>query len=149
VVVVAGGEPAEIQPVRRQHRIGEHRAQGPHAPLVDRAARRKGDQHAQHQAARPDRRHATHPHLGQRLLLRREAVLQRVQHRQIEQHVSEARRRSGAGVRAGGLRQTRFHEVCQGLPRAIPAVDNFVDKTCEDELSPRQALSSIGHIRSA
>jgi hypothetical protein len=26
------------------------------------------------------------------------------------------------------------------------AVDNFVDKHCEDELSPRQALSSIGHI---
>jgi hypothetical protein len=25
-------------------------------------------------------------------------------------------------------------------------VDNFVDKHCEDELSPRQALSSIGHI---
>jgi hypothetical protein len=27
------------------------------------------------------------------------------------------------------------------------AVDNFVDKHCEDELSPRQALSSIGHIQ--
>jgi hypothetical protein len=26
-------------------------------------------------------------------------------------------------------------------------VDNFVDNRCEDELSPRQALSSIGHIR--
>jgi hypothetical protein len=25
-------------------------------------------------------------------------------------------------------------------------VDNFVDKPCEDELSPRQALSSIGHM---
>jgi hypothetical protein len=26
------------------------------------------------------------------------------------------------------------------------AVDNFVEKHCEDELSPRQALSSIGHM---
>jgi hypothetical protein len=84
------------------------------------------------------------------LLLRRDPVLQRVRHRQIEQYLSEERRASGrAGLCiSGARRKARFCGLCQGLRRAQAPVDNFVDKHCEDELSPRQALSSIGHIAS-
>jgi hypothetical protein len=55
--------------------------------------------------------------------------------------MSEAHR--GRGFDA--CRETPFLELCQGPLEAWTAVDNFVDKHCEDALSPRQALSSIGH----
>jgi len=93
MVVVVGRELAKLQPLVRKHRVIEHGAHRPHAPLLDRGLLGQRDHDSEHHPVGPDRHHATHSRARYRLLLRRQSVIQSGQ-RKIKQDTDEAHRAS-------------------------------------------------------